>query len=117
MKNWKNILMQTSLGTAVAINLMLGALILGRNVVPAEEAVPSIGGTAQPDLRVEYVMELAGSETVSDTSAGDTPQGKKGSWVVEHYKEYEYRFDKNGRLIDKRPTSKETHIRYWNGNH
>lgn len=110
MKQWKHSLMQISLGTAVSINLMLLSLILASNWVPIREAVPSIAKTAKPDLRTEYGMERIGSETVSESSADE-----KGSWTVEHYREYEYRYDKNGRLLEKLPTGKEEHLRYWNG--
>jgi hypothetical protein len=111
MNQWKSTLMQISLGTAVAINLMLLSLILGYHLVPIQEAVPSIAKTAVPNLRTEYGMEWIGSETVPGTSIDG-----KGSWTVEHYREYEYRYDKNGRLIEKLPTGKMEHLRYWNGN-
>lgn len=109
MNKWRPMLSQASLYTAVAINLMLVALIVGQNVVHIEQAVPSMAGTAQPNLRVEYVMEWAGRQTVP----AETDGSAQGSWVVEHYKEYEYHYDKDGRLLEKRPTAKEEYIRYW----
>ncbi|SEN29019.1 hypothetical protein [Lihuaxuella thermophila] len=111
MKQRKDTLKQISLGTAVAINLMLLSLILGYHLVPVQEAVPSIAKTAKPDLRTEYGMEWTGSEKIPENSTDE-----KGSWTVDHYREYEYRYDKNGRLLEKLPTGKEEHLRYWNGN-
>jgi hypothetical protein len=99
---------QTILGTVVAINLMFIALIIGQQLVPVAEAVPSLAGTAQPDLHMEYVEELVGTDIISVHSSDFS-----GSWKVEHYKEYEYHYDKKGRLLEKRPTAKESHLRYW----
>jgi hypothetical protein len=104
----KKISYRTVLGTVVALNLMFIALIVGQHLVPIEEAVPSIAGTAQPDLHIEYVEELVGTDIIPANSTDFT-----GSWKVEHYQEYEYHYDKQGRLLEKRPTAKETHLRYW----
>jgi hypothetical protein len=98
---------QTLLGTVVAINLMFIALLIGQHLVAIEETVPSLVGTAQPDLHIEYVEELIGTD-IMPAEPTDT-----GSWTVEHYKEYEYHYDPKGHLVERRPTSKETHLRYW----
>jgi hypothetical protein len=104
----KKVRYPTLLGTIVAINLMIISLIIGQHLVSIEEDIPSMVGTAQPDLHIEYMEELVGTDIIPVHSADF-----KGSWTVEHYKEYEYHYDKEGHLVEKYPTSKETHLRYW----
>lgn len=99
-KGWAS-LKQATLFTVIACNLMLIALLIAQhqyNLQKLAEPAVSHPPSAQPSSR--YSLEF-----VSST--------KKGPWRVEHYREYEYRFDEQGRLIDRRPTGKEENLRYY----
>lgn len=101
----KTRLLQPIISTLLAINFMLVALIIGAKLVTIETSIPSIGRTVKPQLRIEYGMELIGKDHITANN--------EGNWLVEHYKEYEYHYDEQGNLVDKRPTAKEEHLRYW----
>ncbi|RAL21097.1 hypothetical protein [Thermoflavimicrobium daqui] len=97
---WKETLLRASTVTALAINLMLAGLLLARDQVIFEKAVPSFAGTIQPHLKQEFRWELY-KASVEDL------------YIVEHYKEYEYHYDKSGRFVSKRPTGQDSYLRYW----
>lgn len=104
----KNIL-QSLIFILFGINLMLGALIVGAKLIPIEQSIPSATtGLTKPQLRIEYGMEPIGEERI----AASQEEGN-GYWKVEHYQEYEYHYDHDGKLIEKRPTNYREHIRYW----
>jgi hypothetical protein len=114
MKNDKISWMQIVIGTAVAINLMLFSLIVGKKTVSIDEAIPLIAKTAEPRTAVDFDMEKVGETKVPATSDQPSPTGEKGYWTVEHYREYECHYDKNGRLLYKSPTNNNSYLRYWN---
>jgi hypothetical protein len=101
------------IGTLVAVNLMLFALILGKNVVPIQEAIPSVAQPAKPELNTDFQMEKVGEQAVPGTPDISIQMGNRGYWTVEHYKEYEYHYDGDGHLLYKEPTSNDTYLRYW----
>ncbi|SFJ86594.1 hypothetical protein [Thermoflavimicrobium dichotomicum] len=100
MNHWKDILLRSSIVTAIAVNMMLGGMLLAREQVYIEKAVPSFAGPAEPHLQTEYAWELYKASI-------------EEPYIVEHYKEYEYTYEKNGRLISKRPTNQHQYLRYW----
>lgn len=100
---WK----QTMIVTLACINLMMIALIIGFHTISFESSVPSAGKPAHPQLQTEYSMEKIGSHRLP------RQPGVSGYWLVEHYQEYEYHYNEQGKLIDKRPTPKKEHMRYW----
>lgn len=112
MKEQRIMLKQTALLTVVAINLMLGSLLVVRNFVKVEGVTHVVATSTEDRIRTDYVMEYVGSKQVNETPT-TSPTGHKGTWVVEHYKEYEYHYNKNGEILYKKPTSKEENIRYW----
>lgn len=100
---WK----QTLIVTLAGINLMMIALIIGFHTISFETSVPSAGKPTHPQLRTEYHMEKIGVRRLP------LQPNNSGYWLVEHYQEYEYHYDDQGKLIEKRPTSKKEYIRYW----
>ncbi|MFC7442082.1 hypothetical protein [Laceyella putida] len=103
---WK----QITIGTLAGINLMFLALIAGKESIAIEEAVPSLAKTPKgPSERIEYGMELVETTTAS---AQDLPS-TAGRWIVEHYLQYEYHYDQNGRLLFKSPTKEHSYLRYF----
>ena len=111
---WKKTLFQSSLITLIAINLMLSGLLISQKWIRIDSdmiAVTSLAKTSK-SKRVDYHMEWIDTIHRSE-SAKSSPTGKDGSWRVEHYREMEYTFDHNGRLISVKPTSKEEYLRYW----
>lgn len=92
----------------LGINLMLIALIIGAKSIPIEQSIPSHAQTPHLPTRTEYRMERMGEHR----SKAETEEGN-GYWTIEHYQEFEYRYDHRGRLLEKRPTNHMEHIRYW----
>ncbi|SHE36088.1 hypothetical protein SAMN05444392_101157 [Seinonella peptonophila] len=109
MQVLKKRLKLTLLVTTIAINLMIGTLILGRYYwsLPLASPASSYLNTNQPQITSRYVMQFVSTDEFRDKNR------KGGKWRVEHYREYEYRYHPNGEVIDRIPTSKEEHIRYW----
>lgn len=104
---------QITIGTLAGINLMMLALIAGKESIAIEESVPSLAKTPEHTAeRVEYGMEWVKTTTVP---AYDPPAMSKGAghWVVEQYREMEYHYDMNGRLLFKRPTNQSSYMRYF----
>ncbi len=99
----KKTLMQAFLFTLLAVNLMLGGLLLAKKQIPSEKAVPSFAKSSEPHLQIGYTWELYKASI-------------EGPYLVEHYKEYECTYNKSGHLISKRPTNEETYLRYWREN-
>ncbi|WP_141201606.1 hypothetical protein [Paludifilum halophilum] len=97
----KPTMIQTVLGTVIAVNLMLGGILIAREQIVMPEATPALG---QPSAqtRTEYRMELEGTD-------------RKGNWRVEHYRKIKVQLDEKGRLVEKKPTSEQIHLRYWEG--
>lgn len=106
-KTWRNHLTQAIVFTLIACNLMLFALIMGQKKYPIAETVTSVPEMSRPQFSSEYTMEFISAKEYPSN------QNSRGKWRVEHYREYEYRFDAEGKLLDRRPTSKEENIRYW----
>jgi hypothetical protein len=92
--------------TLVGINAMLIALLIGKASIPINPSIPSMGKASnKPQQTVEYGMEKVGSERVKAEDGG--------YWIVEHYREYEYRIDAEKKYIEKHPTAKTENLRYW----
>src|SRR5690606_11366713 len=92
----------------LGINLMLIALIVAGTTIPIDQSVPSQASTTSIPIRSEFRMEHAGE----NIKQADSEDGN-GYWKIEHFQEYEYRYDQHGKLLEKRPTHNMNHIRYW----
>ncbi|PTM58763.1 hypothetical protein [Desmospora activa] len=90
------------LGTVIAVNLMLVAMLVARETTALPESLPALSQPGTPRLTTDYQMELEKTT-------------REGNWVVEHYRQVKVRLDTNGREVDRNPTSEVTHIRYWQG--
>lgn len=108
----KNVFKEIILITVIAINLMLGSLLITKKIVKIDGISPTIAASSEDKTHVDYVMEFVGSEQVKEDPMTSIT-GQEGTWVVEHYKEYAYHYNKRGVVIYKEPTSKEENIRYW----
>ncbi|MFC4078044.1 hypothetical protein [Salinithrix halophila] len=97
----KNGWVQVLLGTVVAVNLMLGGLLVARQLVVLPQAVPATGKSAEPSLRTETQLEWEGTST-------------EGNWRIDHYRKIDVQIDDKGKIVDRQPSSEWTHIRYWN---
>lgn len=92
---------QAILFTIISCNLMLIALLVAQHQYNLQEiAEPAVSHTPSTRPHSRYSLEFISSS-------------KKGPWLVEHYREYEYRFDEQGHVIDRRPTGKEENLRYY----
>jgi hypothetical protein len=100
----KKSLMQAIVFTLLAVDLMLGGLLLAKHQLPPEKVVPSFAKSSEPNLEIGYTWELYKASI-------------EGPYLVEHYKEYECIYNKSGHLLSKRPTNEETYLRYWRENH
>jgi hypothetical protein len=100
MLRWIARFKQAVLGTAVAINLFLASSLVARELVPIEEALPSVGQPSVPHIYVEYAMEPTGVT-------------REGDYLIEHYREMELQYNSAGILIKKIPTEHEEHLRYY----
>ena len=107
-------LFKAFLGTLSIAIIMSGGLWLAKSIVPIpiDKAVSS---STEPDhlTRVDYVMEKVGSKKVEAQPALSAPTNTNGYWIVEHYRQYEYHYDANGRFLYKNPTQHNTYLRYW----
>lgn len=105
-------LLRTLIYTLIAMNVMITAILIGKEFVPVMASVPSMGSEqSKIQKNIDYSMEKIGSDRLRTDADGS------GYWIVEHYREYEYHYDKRGKLIEKRPTNKEEHLRYWEPTH
>ncbi len=87
---------------------MLGALIIGAQSIPIEQAIPSASQSMVPQARTEYKMERVGEDHVAVSQ-----EEGNGYWRIEHYQEYEYHYDHHGKVLERRPTNYKEHLRYW----
>lgn len=114
MKWLHSSLFNSFLGTVCIAIVLGGGLWLAKNIVPIpiDKAVSS-STDPDPSTRVDYVMEKVGSKKVKAQPALSAPTSKNGYWTVEHYRQYEYHYDSNGRFLYKNPTQQDTYLRYW----
>lgn len=104
----KTTIIQSLILTLIGMNVMIVALIIGKKMIPISISVPSIGKqVSKPQQNIEYRMDKVGADRWEENKDG------QGFWRIEHYREHEYHYDENGNVIEKRPTSKEEHLRYW----
>ncbi|TCP69120.1 hypothetical protein [Baia soyae] len=96
---WLPTIIQSCLGTAIAINLMLVAMLLW---VPQATSVTATAYPTQNGTKNEYTSELQSRQD-------------KGSYQVEAYQEYEVTRDGDGKIVKKQATDETTYLRYWNG--
>src|SRR5689334_16625469 len=102
MNRWKIVIF-----SIIGISLMIAAMLIGQQWVTIYTAVPSTSTKTEPQLHIEYSMEKVGTKPIFVEGE------EEGFWILEHYREYEYRYDDKGELVDKRPTDKEEYLRYW----
>ncbi|MBN2909619.1 hypothetical protein JQC72_08775 [Polycladomyces sp. WAk] len=96
----KQILMQSVIFTALAVNVMLGALLWARGQVSLPATAPTAAVPVLPGERVEVRDRFEGVE-------------RHGDWWIETYEKVEYRYDRYGRLLEALPTGEKTYLRYW----
>jgi hypothetical protein len=95
---WKPVI----IGTGFAINLMLISMIVAGNVTVLPESIPTWSQPGTPQLTTDYRMEWEG-------------RTQEGDWVVEHYRHVQVIRDEKGEVLEQKPTSEMTHLRYWRG--
>ncbi|WP_124727379.1 hypothetical protein [Staphylospora marina] len=98
-------------GTLAAANLMLLSLIAGSRLVVLPKEVASQAKPADMIPRSEIQTERVSVKEIPARKEDNV--SSDGHWVVEHWKEYEYRYDAEGRLTEKIPTGQESVLRYW----
>jgi hypothetical protein len=96
----KQILMQSFIFTALAVNVMLGALLWARGQVSLPATAPTTTVPVLPGEKVEVQDRFEGAE-------------QHGDWRIETYEKVEYRYDRYGRLLEASPTGEKTYLRYW----
>ena len=92
---------QIALCTVIACNLMLIALLYAKHQYNL------------PELSEPVVSQPASSQEANRYSLEFVSSSRNGSWRIEHYREVEYRFDNQGRVLQRRPTGKVEHLRYY----
>lgn len=92
--------MQSVIFTALAINVMLGALLWARGQVSLPATAPTSTVPLLPGERVEVRDQFEGA-------------AHQGNWRIETYEKVEYYYDRYGRLLDAIPTGDKTYLRYW----
>lgn len=107
-----NPLKATILVTVIAVNLMLGSLLISRKIIRIGGVTPVIAVGSENTSRIDFVTKFMGSKNYNETSSNLTT-GSDGIWTVEHYKEYEIHYNNQGKIIFRQPTGKEDNIRYW----
>ncbi len=110
MKWLQSSFIQTVAGTLWTMIILFASLWLGKQVVPFDKVVPSVAKPSSSSARIEYVLEKVGSKKEQPALLSPT---KNGYWVVEHYRQFEYHYDNNGKFLYKNPTRHETYLRYW----
>lgn len=108
----QSVLKSTVLITVIAINLMLGGLLVSKNIIKINGITPAIAAPSEHTARIDFVMEFTGEKTHTE-NPNNSMTGHEEIWLVEHYKEYEIHYNKQGEVIFKEPTGKEENIRYW----
>lgn len=99
---WKKTLTQTVLVTAIAVNLMLGALLIVNKQMGIPETAQPATGIPKSAQKTDFRMELV------DVSHQD-------EWRIEHYRKVEHLYDHQNKLVKKTPTSEMVYLRYWQG--
>ncbi len=99
---WKQTLIQGILVTAVAVNLMFGALLIVNKQMEIPETTQPTTGIPKPAQKTDFQMELV------DVSYQD-------NWRIEHYRKVEHLYDHQNNLVKKTPTSEMIYLRYWQG--